>query len=228
MSWLLRFYSSTIGMKAVMAITGLVLYGFVIVHMAGNIQVFLGEHEINKYAQLLHTSEEVVWGVRLALLGSVVLHILSASRLVMLSGRARTVAYAKRTYSAANFASLSMRFSAVLLLAFIIFHLGHLTTGTFFGSGFKLQEGLSVNDVWHNVTTTFKNPLIVAFYVVAQLSLGAHLYHGAVSMFRTLGITGERQLNLLGTGARLLVAAIVVGNISIPVAVLLGIVGGAQ
>ena len=84
------------------------------------------------------------------------------------------------------------------------------------------------SDVWHNVTTAFKNPLIVAFYVVAQLSLGAHLYHGAVSMFRTLGLTAERQQALLGNLARLVVGAIVLGNISIPVAVLLGIVGGAQ
>lgn len=229
MSWLLRFYSSTIGMKAVMAVTGIVLYGFVAVHMIGNVQIFLGQEEINKYAQLLHTSEEVVWGVRLALLGSIVLHMISAWRVVMLSGRARTVAYVKRTYSSANFASLSMRFSAIFLLAFIIFHLGHLTTGDFFiGGTFKHQAGLVVNDVWHNVTTTFKNPLLVAFYVLAQLSLGAHLYHGAISMFRTLGLTGERQQALLGTLARGLVAAIVIGNISIPVAVLLGIVGGAQ
>jgi succinate dehydrogenase / fumarate reductase cytochrome b subunit len=228
MSWLLRFYSSTIGMKVVMAVTGIVLYGFVTFHMLGNTQIFLGKDEINHYAQLLHTSEEVVWGARLTLIGSTFLHILSATRLMVLSGKARTVAYAKRTYGAATFASLTMRFSGVLLLSFIIYHLGHFTTGTFFGSGFQLQPGLAVNDVWHNVTTAFKNPLIVAFYVVSQLSLGAHLYHGAVSLFRTLGLTGERQQQLLGTAARLLVAAIVVGNISIPVAVLLGIVGGAQ
>ncbi len=225
MGWLLRFFNSTIGMKVVMAVTGLLMYGFVIIHMAGNIQVFLGEEAINHYAQLLHTSEEVVWGARLGLLGAVVAHIVSSVRLIMLSGKARPTAYAKRTYTAASFASLSMRFSAILLFVFIIYHLGHLTSGTFFGEGFKLQPGLKVNDVWHNVSTAFKNPLIVGFYVIAQLSLGAHLYHGAVSLFRTLGLAGERQQALVKNLARAIVGAVVVGNISIPLAVLLGLAG---
>lgn len=223
MSFLIRFYNSTIGMKVVMALTGLALYGFLFAHMAGNLQVYLGEEEFNRYPVLLHTSTEVLWGMRLGLLGAFIGHVVSAIRLSMLSAAARPVGYQKQTHSAANLSSKTMRFSGMLLLAFVIYHLLHLTTGHLHGD-FKIQEGLHVNDVFHNVISAFSNPIVAVGYMVVQVFIGAHLYHAAVSMFRTLGLSGERQLGLAAGISRAVVGAIVLGNLSIPLAVLTGII----
>lgn len=223
MSFLIRFYNSTIGMKVVMALTGFALYGFLFAHMAGNLQLYLGEEEFNRYPVLLHTSTELIWGMRLGLLGAMVGHVVSAVRLTMISQKARPIGYQKQAHSAANLASRTMTYSGTLILAFVIYHLLHLTTGDLH-SDFKVQEGLHVNDVFHNVITAFSNPLIAAGYMLMQVFIGAHLYHAAVSMFRTLGLSGERQLGLATLASRAVVGAIVLGNLSFPLAVLTGLV----
>jgi len=224
MSWLLRFYSSTVGMKIVMAITGALLFGFLGVHMVGNLQVFLGEEELNAYGAALHKFVEVLWLARTVLLTALVAHVVSMVRLFQLSKRARPVAYQKREYTSASPASRAMYVTGPIVLAFIIFHLLHFTVGSVHPD-FQMQheEGVHAPAVFHNVTTGFKVLPVVLFYVVSQLGLGFHLYHGGVSMFRSLGLSGERQEGLAKMLARMVTFAIIGGNIIIPIAVYLGI-----
>lgn len=224
MSWLLRFYNSTLGMKVVMAVTGVLLYGFVVVHMVGNLQVFLGAEELNRYGATLHQFAEVLWGARITLLSAVVAHIVSSMRLIALSGSARPVAYQKKKNTAATFASMSMRFTAMVVFVFIPLHLLHLTAGVIHPD-FQMQtgDGIHAPAVFHNVTVAFSNPIVVVLYVIAQLCLGVHLYHGGVSFLRTLGLQGDRQQELGKMISRAVTAALVLGNVLIPVGVLLGL-----
>jgi succinate dehydrogenase / fumarate reductase cytochrome b subunit len=226
MSWLLRFYQSTLGMKVVMAITGVILYGFVAVHMVGNLQVFLGADELNGYGALLHRFAEVLWGARITLLTAVLLHIVSSMRLIMLSAQARPIGYQKKVNTAVTFASISMRFTALVVLVFIPLHLLHFTVGwSAINPTFQehVVDGVHAPAVFHNVTTAFANPLVVGLYIVSQLCLGVHLYHGGVSFFRTLGLQGERQMELGRLVSRLVTLTIVLGNVLIPIGVFLGL-----
>lgn len=229
MSWLARFYNSTIGMKVVMALTGIILYGFVVVHMVGNLQAYLGPEEFNAYSALLHRFTEVLWGARAVLLTSVLLHIFSFVRLRAISAKARPIAYQRQSFSAATVASRFMMLSGGVLLVFIVFHLLHLTAGVVHPD-FKMQTGLEGGGhaplAYHNLTTGMAmwGGGAAIFYVVAQLCLGLHLHHGAVSLFRTLGLQGERQSALVRNLARGLTAVVIVGFISIPIAVLIGII----
>ena len=226
MSWLLRFYNSTLGMKVVMAVTGVLLYGFVVVHMVGNLQVFMGAEELNRYGATLHQFAEVLWGARITLLSAVVAHIVSSMRLMALSASARPVAYQKKKETAVTFASMSMRFTAMVVFVFIPLHLLHLTVGwSVINPTFKehVFEGVHAPAVFSNVTSAFANPIVVVLYVIAQLCLGVHLYHGGVSFLRTLGLQGDRQQELGKMISRAVTAALVLGNVFIPIGVFLGL-----
>ncbi len=179
----IRFYEATIGKKVVMAITGFILFGFLVVHMLGNLQIFGGpEGSINKYSALLHASPEVLWGARSVLIASVLLHIRAAVQLYALKAKARPVAYAKKGDRGAPRASLFMIYSGYALGAFIIFHILHLTTGT-------VHPAFVEGDVFHNVSVAFKNPLIAGVYVVAMGFLSFHLNHGLFSLTQSLGLS---------------------------------------
>lgn len=229
MDWLLRFYRSTIGMKVVMGVTGFILVGFVLGHMAGNLQLFLGEETLNKYSQLLHTSMELLWVVRLTLLTTVLLHIVSFVRLRSLTAAARPIAYKQKQSIAATLASRSMALSGPVLLAFIIFHLLHMTAGVIHPN-FLLQQGVvgqeHTPNTYANMTSGFDGVWMGAgaFYVVAMIALFPHLRHGVASMCRTLGLRGERGNDLAQQAASLISAAVVGGNILIVLAVTLGII----
>jgi succinate dehydrogenase / fumarate reductase cytochrome b subunit len=214
-----QFLDATIGKKIVMAITGLVLFGFVVVHMIGNLQAYLGPVALNAYAvwlrELLHGAG--LWIARAVLLAAVVLHVWAAVSLTIENRQARPVGYRQRRWVESTYASRTMVWSGPILALFIVYHLLHLTTGTVHPS---FVEG----DVYHNFVSGFRVVPVSVFYIVAMLALGLHLYHGAWSMLQTLGLSHPRWNPLRKAFAGSLTAVVVLGNVSFPVAVLLGII----
>jgi len=225
MNWLGRFLLSTIGMKMVMAVSGLMLVGFVIVHMLGNLQIFLGPEALNNYAEALHSNQGILWVARLGLIGAVLAHIGSAVKLTLQSKSARPVRTRKRTWFDQRYAVRTMRWGGVILVAFIIYHLLHLTVGSAHPDYVACSDnaGELACQVYHNVISGFKVWPVSIFYIVAQIFLGLHLTHGLWSMTRTLGQGNPRW----DAPARKIAVAIgllvFIGNCSIPVAVLAGI-----
>lgn len=236
MSWFLRFLKSTVGAKIVMAISGLALLGFVVAHMIGNLQIFLGETVLNHYAAMLQGEQMLLLIARLGLLTMLVAHVGSSALLVMRTRAARPQGYRKFATRASSYASRTMIISGPIVLLFIIYHLLHFTIGfqnlglsdsaiaTTMEHCHRVQGELECS-AYDNVVRGFSMPAISAFYIVAQLLLGMHLGHGAYSMFRTLGLSNPRFDRLARAGATAVAVLIVVGNCSIPLAVLTGLVG---
>jgi succinate dehydrogenase / fumarate reductase cytochrome b subunit len=210
--------SSTIGKKAIMAVTGVILVGFVIVHMLGNLQVFLGPEAINRYAEFLKAEPPILWGARSVLLASVILHIWSAFSLWRLKNEARPVSYAKAPKAqVSGYAARTMYWSGPILGAFVVYHLLHFTVGVG-GTPFDPK------DVYSNVVRGFSYPIVSLFYIVAMAMLCTHLYHGVWSMFQTLGLNHPVWTPRLQTLAKVVAFALFIGFTSVPVAVMAGIV----
>lgn len=217
MSRALAFLRSSIGMKVVMAVTGLIFFGFVIAHMLGNLQVYLGPGKLDEYGAALRKLPVVLWGVRLTLLAAVSAHIWAAWSLTRMNLAARPSGYARRESVASTYASRTMRWSGVTLFLFIVYHLLHFTTGT-------AHPDFVEGGVHHNFVTGLQVPAVAAFYILAMLALGMHLYHGAWSMLQTVGLSHPRYNRLRHTIATALTLVVVGGNISFPLAVLAGII----
>jgi succinate dehydrogenase / fumarate reductase cytochrome b subunit len=213
------FAGSSIGRKVVMAVTGAILFGFVFVHMLGNLQVYLGPAALNHYGvflrELLHGAG--IWIARSVLLVAVLLHIWSATSLTLDSRRARPEGYRQQKWKESTYASRTMRWGGVILLLFVIYHLLHFTTGT-------VHQSFIEGDVYHNFVSGFRVVPVSLFYIFAMLALGLHLRHGVWSMFQTLGVSHPRYIRMAHVGAWIFAAIIVIGNISFPLAVLAGIV----
>jgi succinate dehydrogenase / fumarate reductase cytochrome b subunit len=227
MNWLQRFVGSTIGLKVIMALSGLALFGFVVGHMAGNLQVFLGADVFNAYAESLQSNRALVWTVRIGLLGLIFAHMGSAARLVMRSAAARPVGYKDKKWLSGRYAVRTMRFGGVVLLAFIVYHLLHLTVGAVhpdFTHCVPAGHGKLDCDAFHNLTVGLKNPGVAFFYIVAQLALGLHLAHGVWSLARTLGLSNPRYDGMVRSGAWLFGGLITAGNTSIAIACMAGLV----
>ena len=216
MSGLQKFWDSTVGKKVVMAVTGIILVTFVIGHMLGNLQMFLGAEAMNRYAAFLKSTGELLWLARAGLAVAAVLHIISAVQLTMLNRAARPVAYAKQEPTVSTIASRTMRLGGVLLAVFLIFHLMHFTTGT-------LHPAFSHTGVYGNVILGFRSPWVVLFYVAAMAALGLHLFHGAWSAFRTLGLAKDSPTPLHRRITLWLAVGVWAGFTVIPVAVFLEI-----
>ncbi len=215
------FYQSVVGKKVVMAATGFVLCGFVLGHMIGNLQVFQGPEKLNHYAELLQGLGGALWGVRGFLLLCVGLHIISAYQLWRLKGEARPQAYVKKATIATSYAARTMLWSGPIIGAFLVYHILHFTTGQALGSEFIK------GDVYHNVIVGFRNPAASLFYMVANILLAMHLYHGVWSMFQTMGVNHPQHTPKLKTLAKIYGWVIGIGNVSMPLAVLTGLIGGA-
>jgi succinate dehydrogenase / fumarate reductase cytochrome b subunit len=210
-----RFFRSSIGMKVVMALTGVILFGFVIAHMLGNLQVYLGPTALNTYAENLRHLGALLWLARGVLLVSVLLHIWSATALTLMNRAARPAGYREKEHRESTYASRTMRWSGVLLLLFIVYHLLHLTFGT-------VHPDFVAGDVYHNFIVGFRPALVSGFYILAMLALGLHLYHGVWSFLQTLGLSHPRYNHLRHAFATLVTVIVVAGNISMPVAVMAG------
>jgi len=212
----IRFYDSTIGKKAVMAITGLILFGFLILHMLGNLQVFLGREVMNHYAATLHGMPALLWGTRIVLLVAVVLHIWAWIQLFAISRAARPVPYSRRENVQAGLGARTMSYSGPLIAAFVIFHLLHLTTGTLHPRFVELHA-------YENLVSGFLVWPVALLYAVAMLFIGTHLSHGVWSMFQSLGFSHPRYTPVIKKFAAIFAWALVAGFISIPLAVMFGL-----
>lgn len=217
----LTLYDTTIGKKAVMAITGIVLYGFVIGHMLGNLQVYLGPQALNDYAAKLREFGPLLWLVRGFLLAMLVLHLIPAYQLTVQSWPARGTAYQQYRDAATGYAARTMWISGPLILFFLLYHLAHFTVpGVAMSSGYEHSHA----DVYANVVSGFSIPWVAALYVAAQAFLTLHLYHGGTSLLQTLGFNHPRYRGTSDTIARTFALLIFLGNTSIPLAVYVGLV----
>lgn len=239
-----NLFSSSIGRKFLMAITGLVLVGFVTGHLVGNLQIFLPPDQINGYAHFLQGLGPVLWGIRLFLLLCVAIHIWAAVVLTWESRSARgPEVYGVKKWLRASVASRYMRMSGVVVLAFIIYHLAHFTVGFAGVDTFKsnlpavtlshdvrefgiplASAGTEVHDVYSMVFLGFASPLVSLFYIVAVGLLTVHLWHGTESMFQTLGWRNARWATGLRRVVALYCILYLLGNLAIPGAILTGIV----
>ena len=209
---------TSIGKKLLMAVTGSILVLFVIGHMVGNLQFYLGPQAINSYAQALRRFPPLLWTVRVVLLFCASVHVIAALLTTVQSWRSRGRYRVPQRFQAATWSSRTMRWSGLALLGFVLYHLAHLTWGT---AHSEFVEGA----VYDNMITGFMNPVASAIYIATMLLLGTHMLHGIWSLFQTLGVNSSRwtdRLRLLALG---ITGAVVLGNISIPVSVLAGWVG---
>jgi succinate dehydrogenase / fumarate reductase cytochrome b subunit len=216
----LTLYDASIGKKAVVALTGIVLFGFVIAHMLGNLQVFLGREALNGYARSLQALGALLWVARLVLLASVIAHIVASLQLVREAQAARPVAYRYKKSIATNYAARTMKFSGPLLAVFILYHLAHFTVPGIAMGAYAHDP----HDVYANVVNGFRVPWVTGIYLVGQILLGLHLYHGAWSLFQTLGLNHPRYNSWRVALPRTVAMIVVLGNLAMPLAVLTGIV----
>jgi len=211
------FFRSSIGKKVVMAASGAMLFGFVVAHMVGNLQVYLGSHALNAYAESLRKVPALLWAARLTLLAAAVLHVWSAYGLTRVSQAARPVGYRARESRESTYASRTMRWSGVILLLFVVYHLMHFTFG-------NVHPSFIPGDVFHNVVTGFQSVAVSGFYIAAMVALGLHLYHGVWSMMQTVGLSHPRYDHLRHAFASFVAVVVVAGNVSFPLAVLFGLI----
>ena len=215
---MLAFWRTTIGKKIVMAVTGLILIGFLLGHVAGNLLVFRGAATLDAWSAFLKRSLPVLWAVRAVLLASVALHVVAAAQLTMLDRAARPRAYARTSPQAATIASRTMRIGGLFIAAFIVFHLLHLTTGTLRPAAFDEVR------VYDNVIGGFRVWWVAGLYVVSMIAIGLHLFHGGWSWLRTLGLSRPSAAPLHRPIAATFAIAIWAGFTSIPVAIFFGLV----
>ena len=213
----LTFYRTSIGKKVVMAITGLILLGFVIGHMLGNLQVFIGANQMNAYAAMLKANAALLWGVRIVLLVAVILHIVAAVQLTRMSLRSRPEGYHYKDVIQADYAARTMRWSGPIIAVFVIYHLLHFTSGS-------VHPQFDVHDVYRNVISGFRVWPVALFYIIAMVALAFHLWHGVWSLFQTLGLINPNSDKIIHRLAAIATLALVIGFISIPMAVLAGLI----
>lgn len=223
--FLVELYRSSLGKKYIMALTGLAILGFVFMHMVGNLKMYLGAEDFNHYGEFLREllvpilpRTVALWLLRLGLIGAIGLHVLSAYQLTRINQAARSTKYqSRRDYLAANYASRTMRWSGVIVGLFLIWHLFDLT---FTGTGYHYVRGLA----YENVALSLGRAWNAVFYIVANIALGFHLFHGVWSLFQSMGWNNPR-FNAWRRGiAAGFAGLIVIGNVSFPIAVLTGVV----
>ena len=218
MAGMLAFYHTTVGKKIVMAVTGVMMFFWLLGHMVGNLQIFLGPDKINSYAHFLHGgAAEILVVVRTVMIIAVLLHILAAVQVTLANWAARPVGYSVKKDIETSYAARTMIWTGPLILIYLVYHLLMFTF-------LKVGPGISDTDVYRNVVEAFQVPLISGIYIVAMIMLAYHLWHGAWSMLQTLGANHpkyNRLRKIVATGLSVIIA---VGFVSVPVAVLLGFI----
>jgi succinate dehydrogenase / fumarate reductase cytochrome b subunit len=221
--WPVAFYRSGVGKKWVMAVTGIVLMGFVFGHMVGNLKMYQGAHALNVYGEFLREllypllpRTLTLWIIRTGLILAFAFHIHAAASLTLMNRRANAGGYAsKRDYQAANAASRSMRFTGIVILAYLIWHLADFTWGW-------VNPDFVRGDVYRNVQASLSNAVPAAIYVLATIALGVHLYHGSWSLFQSLGLNNPKYNSWRRSFALGFAALVTLGNLSFPLAVVSG------
>ena len=222
---LVRFWRSAVGKKWIMAVTGIMLLGFVLFHMIGNLKIYLGAVHLDEYAEWLRTIGEpfvprgvFLWILRVGLILAFFGHIVSAAQLTRMNHRSRPVKYqSPRDYVAADFASRTMRWTGVNVGLFVIFHLMDLTWGT-------VDPGWARGHVYANVIHSFERVPVAIVYILANIALAIHIFHGAWSMFQSLGINNPKWNDARRTFALGFALLIGIANVSFPLLVVTGVV----
>ena len=232
--FLTDLYGTAVGKKYAMAVTGIMLLGFVIAHMIGNLKMYLGAEHLNEYGEFLREllvpimpRTVVLWLMRIGLFGAVALHIHAAYSLTVMNRQARSVKYqSPRDYQIATFASRTMRWTGIIVFLFVIWHLADLTWGFANNIGVSTADGEFVRgDAYGNVVRSFERVPVAVLYIVANIALGIHLFHGVWSVFQSMGWNNPKFKMWRKHLAIGVATLIVVGNVSFPIAVLAGIVG---
>jgi succinate dehydrogenase / fumarate reductase, cytochrome b subunit len=223
---MLRFYRSTVGKKVIMAVTGLIWIGFVIAHVAGNLQAFAGREKINAYSALLHgMGAELLLAMRVVLFAALVLHLVMAFQLTRLASAARPVGYKKRDAQVSTIASRTMRWGGVLILAFIVFHLLHFTTRQVDPAGWALRfDSAGRYDIYGNIVASFRIWWVSAIYLAAMVLLGLHMWHGVWSFGRSLGVAPSSPNPMGRRVAPAVAIALWLGFSIVPIAVMAGLI----
>ena len=220
---LLSFTATTVGKKVVMAATGIILFGFLVGHVAGNLQIFAGAEKINAYSKFLHETPSLLWGARGVLLVALVAHIASVVSLYRLRAEARPVPYAKKRHRGATLPAIAMLASGVAVVGFIVFHLAHFTTGH---ATFALKGGEFIDlDPYHNMLNAFRLGWVALLYIVAMWLVGMHLAHGLWSMTQSLGFSHPRWTARIRPLAGAVAFCLALAFAIIPIAVALGFGG---
>ncbi len=228
MNQYLQGLKTHVGLKFLVALTGAILVTFVIGHMVGNLQIYLGPNAINSYAETLKSMPGPLWMARLGLLAAFIIHIWGITKLTLDKREARQVAYAMKESRKATLASRTMVLSGLVLLAFVVYHLAHLTFGINHPENFRLRDPLGRHDVYSMMVLGFREPSVSIPYLIAMGLLGMHLAHGAASIFQSMGWTRPRFFPLISAAGYTLALIIVIGNISIPLSCWLGIIEPMQ
>ncbi len=219
MNTVLTLYQSTIGKKIAMGVTGLILAGWVTIHMVGNLQVFLGAEALDAYGHQIQSMGPLLWGMRAFMLAALVVHVASAISLSRGAMVARPVGYqGPKASLASTAASKSMRVGGLILLAYIVFHLLDLTVGT-------VHPDFRHGEVFHNLTTSLKNPAVAAFYALASISVGLHVFHGVSSAFQTLGANHPSWNDTRFRVSAAVGVLLVLGNLAIVSSIVLRLIG---
>lgn len=224
---LTRLFRSSLGKKYIMAISGLLLFGFVVMHMLGNLQIFLGPEPINAYAKFLKSNLELLWPARIGLLALAILHITTAAQLVIENRAARPERYGHtRPPVATSFASRTIAISGLIIFAFIVYHLLHFTFGVTDPNFLTLKDPTDPlrHDVYRMMVLGFSNVWVSLFYIIAMGLLCLHLGHGVGSLFQSLGLRNKTYVRLIHRFSKAAALVIFIGNASMPIAVLTGIV----
>jgi succinate dehydrogenase / fumarate reductase, cytochrome b subunit len=223
------FCHSSVGRKTIVALTGVILILFVIGHLLGNLQIFLGPEWINAYSQHLRDLGPLLWLIRAFLLAAVILHIYFTILLAIENRRARPEPYIDRQYVKASWASRHMVVSGLVVLAFIVYHLAHFTFRATDPRFWLLKpDALHRYDVYSMMVYGFQNVYVSSFYIVGLFLLTLHLTHGSSSFFQSLGVNNQKLTPRLAIGGRIFAWLLFIGYTSIPVAVLLGFIKPAQ
>jgi len=224
-SYLGRFLGSNIGLKVLMALTGVVMFGYLVGHVSGNMLIFSGRAAINGYSQFLHQTKWLLWGTRILLLASVLVHIWATVQFLKLRSAARPVAYVMKEPHGTTFAARTMYWSGPVIALFVIYHILHLTTGTLHPTFAKNVDPATHHvDVYQNLVDDFSRPLPSGIYIVAMLAIALHLSHGVWSMLQTIGVNRPNWECALRSIAVVCAVVICGAFIAVPVAVLLGLV----
>ncbi|MBL8841145.1 MAG: succinate dehydrogenase cytochrome b subunit [Planctomycetes bacterium] len=232
MSWVCRLYRSSLGAKYVMATTGLLLFGFLIAHLLGNLQIFAGPDAVNSYAEKLRSLGPLLWVARIGLLVIAGVHIATAMKLAKANQEARPVAYAKVTHRAVKPATKTMVLSGLVILAYVIYHLAHFTWGVIQADHAHLEEelggGATRHDVYSMIVLGFQTWWVSASYLVALVLLALHLCHGITSVFQTFGLHHSKYACAIKMAGPAIATLIFLGYASIPAACWLGLVKLAE
>lgn len=217
---ILSFWGTSVGKKVVMAVTGFIAFGFVLAHMLGNLQIYQGPEKLNHYAEILKSLGGLLWIFRAVVLAAAVLHIIAATQVTLQSWSARPKGYLVQRYRESGYAARTMRWGGPILALFIVYHLLHLTLGAVHPTAGRFDA----SDVYNNVVTGFQIWWVSALYIAAVAFLGLHLLHGIASMFQTIGANHPKWNKWPGLLASFFAAALTLGNLSIPISVLLGLI----